>query len=98
MYSVKKSIIVQMKELLNATNKLANGELNFQVEVYTKDEIGQTFKALNNSIESLKNTVSVVKEESVIIAKGTNEIERAFSIVSNQVSQVSDLLKKFRQA
>lgn len=89
LYIIRKSILNQMKELLNATNKLANGELNFQVKVYTKDEIGQTFEALNNSIESLRNTVSLVKEESIIIANGTNEIERAFANVSNEVSQVS---------
>lgn len=89
LYIIRKSILNQMKELLVATNKLANGELNFQVNVYTKDEIGQTFEALNNSVESLKNTVSVVKEESATITKGTNEIERAFANVSNKISQVS---------
>lgn len=89
MYITRKSILNQMKELLAATNKLANGELNFQVDIYTKDEIGQTFQALNNSIESLKNTVSVVKEESETITKGTNKIEYAFTKVSNKISQTS---------
>ena len=89
MYIIRKSILNQMKELSDATNKLANGELNFQVPVYTKDEIGQTFDASNSSIYSLGNTVSLVKEESLIISKGTNAIELAFTNVSNEVSQVS---------
>lgn len=90
MYIIRKSILNQMKELLRATNKLANGELNFQVNVYTKDEIGQTFKALNNSIESLKDAVNLVKEESATIGKGANKIEQAFANVSKEVSQVSE--------
>lgn len=89
LYIIRKGILNQMKELANATNKLANGELNFEVNAYSKDEIGQTFEALNNSIESLRSTVSVVKGESTTIAKGTNEIERAFANVSNKVSQAS---------
>lgn len=94
LYIIRKSILNQMKELLVATNKLANGELNFKVNVYTKDEIGQTFEALNNSIESLENIVSLVKEESVTIAKGTNEIELIFTNMSNEVSQVSVSTRK----
>lgn len=89
MFIIRKSILNQMKELLAATNKLAAGELNFQVKVYTKDEIGQTFDALNNSINSLENTVSMVKQESVIISEGTNAIEQAFANVSSEISQVS---------
>lgn len=86
---IRKSILKQMKELLGATSKLANGELNFQVTVYTKDEIGQTFEALNNSLSTLKNTISMVKEESTTITKGTEQIEQAFDSVSNEVLQVS---------
>lgn len=86
---IRKSILKQMKELLGATSKLANGELNFQVAVYTKDEIGQTFEALNNSLSTLKNTINMVKEESTTITKGTEQIEQAFDSVSNEVLQVS---------
>lgn len=89
LYIIRKSILNQMKELAYATNKLANGELNFEMNVYSKDEIGQTFEALNNSIKSLKNTVVVVQGESENISKGTNEIERACANVSDKVSQVS---------
>lgn len=88
-YIVRRSILNQMKQLLGAANKLANGELNFKVDVYTEDEIGQTFDALNNSIESLKNTVDIVKKESSIIVNGTNKIEQAFNNVTSEISQVS---------
>lgn len=89
LYIIRKSILSQMKELAYATNKLANGELNFEMNVYSEDEIGQTFEALNNSIKSLKNTLGVVQGESENISKGTNEIERACANVSDKVSQVS---------
>ncbi|MDP4145680.1 MAG: methyl-accepting chemotaxis protein [Bacillota bacterium] len=89
LYIIRKSILNQMKELLIATNRLANGELNFNVNVYTKDEIGQTFEALNNSIKALKNTVSIVKVESLHISEDINKIEQAFTNVSDEVSQVS---------
>jgi methyl-accepting chemotaxis protein len=86
---IRTSILNQMKELLEAANKLANGELNFKVDVCSEDEIGQTFMALNNSIESLKNAVNVVKDESSVIVKGTDKIEQAFDSVASEISQVS---------
>lgn len=86
---IRASILNQMKELLEAANKLANGELNFKVDVCSEDEIGQTFMALNNSIESLKNAVNIVKDESSVIVKGTDKIEQAFDSVASEISQVS---------
>lgn len=86
---IRASILNQMKELLEAANKLANGELNFKVDICSEDEIGQTFMALNNSIESLRNAVNVVKDESSVIVKGTDKIEQAFDSVASEISQVS---------
>lgn len=97
LHIVKKNILNQMKELLAATHKLANGELNFKVNVYTKHEIGQTFEALNNAVESLKNTVGVVKQESSTITKGTSGIERAFANVSNEFARVSASTQEISQ-
>lgn len=90
MYIIRNSIINQMKSLLKATSKLENGELNFNVEVYAKDEIGKTFETLNRSIESLKSTVNLVKNEGVIISDNTTKIEQSFSDVSNKIHKISE--------
>lgn len=98
MFIIRKSILNQMKELLAATKKLAAGELNFQIKVYSKDEIGQTFDALNNSINSLENTVSMVKQESIIISEGTNAIEQVFLMCHLKSHKYLPLPRKFQQA
>lgn len=88
LYIIKRSIIGQMKELSAATRKLAEGDLDFQVSVNAKDEIGETYEALNSSIKSLNSTIGVVKKESASISEGTDIIEQSFSRVSEKVSNV----------
>lgn len=88
-YLIKRSIIKQMKCLLEAANKLAKGELNFTVEGTSRDEIGQTFNALNNSVHSLNSIVKLVKEESTAIARSTYEIETSYATVNKDVLEVS---------
>lgn len=88
-FGIKTSISVQMKELLGATRKLSQGELNFQVQVYAKDEIGQTFEALNSSVNVLKDTITSVKNESQIIMIGAQKNEEKFKNLTQEIEQIS---------
>lgn len=89
MLIIRNNIINQMKALLDATVRLAKGELNFNVKVYVKDEIGKTFEALNYSLDSLKRIVNLVKDKSVTISKNTSTIDESFGDVSNEILKIS---------
>lgn len=89
MFIIRNNIINQMKALLDATVRLAKGELNFNVKVYVKDEIGKTFEALNYSLDSLKRIVNLVKNKSVTISKNTSTIDESFGDVSNEILKIS---------
>jgi len=88
-YLILTSIKKQMKEVAGAAEKLANGDLNIQLEAYAKDEIGQTVIAINNAVENLRNTISAVKEESAAIVESVKLTGEMFNEVHAQVQQVS---------
>ncbi|WP_010299249.1 methyl-accepting chemotaxis protein [Clostridium senegalense] len=88
-YIILLTIKQQMREVAEAAEKMADGDLMTNINSYSKDEVGQTVKALNNAIKKLKNTMISVKNESNSInesAKVTNEL---FSEVYAEVQQVS---------
>lgn len=86
---IKRSITDQMNELSDAANKMAEGDFNFSLKVYAKDEIGRTIEALNHSVENIKNLVIQVKDESVNLISSINKSGEMFNIVNAQVQQVS---------
>ncbi|WP_027623112.1 methyl-accepting chemotaxis protein [Clostridium lundense] len=86
---IKRSITEQMEELSKAAGKMAEGDFNFNLEVYTKDEIGETIEALNNAVITIRNLVTQVKNESDNLIDSVNKSGDMFSIVNSQVEQVS---------
>ncbi|AKA70711.1 methyl-accepting chemotaxis protein [Clostridium scatologenes] len=88
-YVIIKSIKSQMKELLGAANKLAQGNFNFEIEVHANDEIGQTVKALNDAIKVLKGTIVEVKNQSESTTESVNRTVKMFEEVNSQVQSIS---------
>lgn len=88
-YVIIKSIKLQMKELSEAANKLAQGNFNFEIEVHANDEIGQTVKALNDAIKVLKETIIEVKNQSESTTESVNRTVKMFEEVNSQVQSIS---------
>ncbi len=88
-YLIRKSIIDQIKEVLIGASKLAEGNLNFKMNVTSNDEIGNTITALNNAIEKLNKNMNLIKDESDEILKSSKIADKMFSEVSLQVEQIS---------
>ncbi len=86
---IRKSIINQISEVATAAGKLANGDLSFKMNVVSKDEIGQTVNALNNAIENLNNSMSLVKKESNSILQSSECTNNMFNEVSGKIQQIS---------
>lgn len=62
-----KGITFQLKGLSEIADKISKGDFTFKLKSNSKDEIGQTINLLNNAIDTLKNTVGTVKNESINI-------------------------------
>ncbi|NEU06351.1 methyl-accepting chemotaxis protein [Clostridium senegalense] len=88
-YLILKSIKDQMKEVVEATEKLAEGDLSIKIKSYSDDEIGQTINAINNAVNKLKNSMISVRSESESIEENVRITGDMFSDVYAQVQQVS---------
>lgn len=88
-YIIKKSIVSQVKEVMNGAEKLAEGNLDFTMNVASQDEIGQTVTALNSSVEKLNDSMLLIKEESNAITQSSEFARKIFAEVSQEVEQIS---------
>lgn len=88
-YFIRKSIINQVKQLAAGAKLLSEGNLNFNMNVYSDDEIGQAITALNTSVEKLRYNITSVKEESVSILEGNQRTNEMFLEVSDRIQQIS---------
>ena len=89
MYLILTSIKSQIKEVAEGAKKLAKGDFNFKITAYTDDELGQTITALNEAVETLNGTVSIVKDKSLSIDESTKVTEEIFDKVNEQIQQIS---------
>ena len=88
-YLIRKSIVNQVKEVMNGAAKLADGNLAFKMNVVSKDEIGQTITALNSSVEKLNDSMLLIKNESNSILQSSELANKMFLDVSTQIEQIS---------
>jgi methyl-accepting chemotaxis protein len=67
-YYVSKNITDGIKKVSNAANKLANGDMNINIQTTTKDEIGElsnSFIAMSESIRSLIKEIMRLSENAI---------------------------------
>ncbi|GKU24032.1 methyl-accepting chemotaxis protein [Clostridium folliculivorans] len=88
-YIIRKSIVTQVKEVMNGSTKLAEGDFNLQMEVAAKDEIGNTVIALNDAVHKLNISMLSIKEESESILQSSEVTNNLFTEVSSQIEQIS---------
>ncbi|MTK11980.1 MAG: methyl-accepting chemotaxis protein [Clostridiaceae bacterium] len=88
-YLIRKSIVNQVKEVMSGASKLAEGNLDFQMNVIAKDEIGQTITALNSATEKLNQHMLLIKSESNSILQSSELASKMFLKVSTEIEQIS---------
>lgn len=88
-YLIRKSIVNQVKEVMNGAGQLAEGDFSFEMEVIAKDEIGNTIMALNGAVDNLNESMLFIKDKSKGILESSELTNKMFSDVSFQVDQIS---------
>ncbi|QAA32105.1 methyl-accepting chemotaxis protein [Clostridium manihotivorum] len=86
---IRRSIVIQVKEVMDASKKLAEGDLNLHMEAAAKDEIGNTIEALNDAVEKLNSSMVLIKNESDSILHSSEVSNNLFLEVSSQIQQIS---------
>lgn len=80
---ISKSISNGLNKSVALANALANGELDYEININQKDEIGNLAKALTNMSEKLKEVIESIKLGSANITGASQQL----STTSQQISQ-----------
>ena len=80
-----RGITVPINEALEASNRLAEGDLEAEITVKGSDEIGQLLAAMKGMLEKLRSIVSEVKSAAENVAAGSQQLSSG----SQQLSQGS---------
>jgi methyl-accepting chemotaxis protein len=72
-----------LADAVNVVERVSNGELPDQVEVDSRDELGQMLRSVNLMIENLKRTILEVAEIAASVASGSEQM----SATAQQLSQ-----------
>ncbi|MDH4164101.1 MAG: methyl-accepting chemotaxis protein [Nitrospirota bacterium] len=82
-YTLSRSITRPLAEGVAISEKLAKGDLTFNIEVRSKDETGQLLGAMKTMVEKLQGVVSDVKTAADNVASGSDQL----SAGAQQMSQ-----------
>ncbi len=97
---VVRRILVPIKDITESSRELAQGKLDFQIDVKSEDELGQLAGALNTSVKNLKLYISDIssvldgiaqgdlgKESSITYIGDFVQIQTAIATISQQLNQ-----------
>jgi methyl-accepting chemotaxis protein len=92
-----------IKKIIGITNKLANGELNVNIDIKSNDEIGELAKSIESLTKRLKSYIIYIEESVDVldeIANGKlnidlkNDYDGEFAKLKNALLNVSGILKE----
>ena len=68
-YIIRK-IVHPIVEITESSRKLSQGDLSFQIDIHSKNEIGVLAQSLNSSVATLKHYITDISEHLGEIANG----------------------------
>ena len=82
---VVKRILMPIQEITESSRQLSEGKLDFQIEVKSKDELGQLAESLNISVRNLKLYITDITEVLNSIAEGDLGKESSITYIGDFV-------------
>ncbi len=71
-----KEITVPIQQLAYGTTEIANGNLDYQIDIDAKDEIGMLVKSFNKMTGDLKSTKNRIEEANIDLKRTNAELEQ----------------------
>lgn len=97
---VVRRILLPIKDITESSRELAEGKLDFRIDVKSEDELGQLAEALNTSVKNLKLYITDIsdvldgiaggdlgKESSITYIGDFVQIQTAIATISDQLNQ-----------
>jgi len=91
---MSKTVSAPLKELKDKAEELASGEgdLTKQIEIKSKDEIGQTSQEFNNFINKVKDIIALAKSSSTENASVSNELSSTALEVGKMAESTANII------
>lgn len=80
---ISRMITQPVKKLVESAERIADGDLNVAVEIYTKDEVGKLAAAFRRMADNLNDTMSNIQSAAEQVASGSKQV----SVSSISLSQ-----------
>lgn len=86
---ITRSITRPLGELVDVTQRLAQGDLTLQVEADTHDEVGALKRGVHDLVSSLREVVSQVSTASINVASGSEQLSSTAQALSDGATKQS---------
>ena len=83
------AMIQQIKSLLQASDKLATGDLTVQMEINSNDEIAQISRSFNRFSQSIHNLIGKVKDSVDGVSSASHQLSQSANTVAEGSEQQS---------
>lgn len=88
------SITKPLKKAVMLNNELSQGNLNIEIAVKRRDEIGQLFAAMRNMVAQLREIVITVKEGALNVSSGSQEMAQGASEQAAAAEEASSSMEQ----
>ncbi len=88
-FFLAKSITIPIRELAEATNSIAQGDLNVYIEPDRDDEIGMLINSFNRMAQDLKNSKSELEETNRKLQEQNEELEKQRRYIETVLGNVA---------
>ncbi len=84
---ISRSIALPLKEVVEASNRLAEGDLTLDIKSTTRDETGQLLSAMKNMLGKLQDVIGNIMMVSDNVARGSQQISMSAQEFSQGATQ-----------
>jgi len=89
---ISNSISRPVNKLVGAANKIADGDLDVHIDIYTKEEIGNLASAFNKMVDNLNDVVSNINVAAEQVAAGAKQLsESSIDLSQGATEQASTI-------
>jgi methyl-accepting chemotaxis protein len=83
MWLVSSAITKPIKEAVDISNRMADGDMTIDIEVSRKDETGQLLAAMKNQVQRLRGVIDDVQTAANNVASGSQELSASSEEMSH---------------
>ena len=94
LFIVVNALVKPIKNLQDAANKVAEGDVKVSVAIQSDDEIGHLTNSFNVMVENIRSSMKEIKEKSTLAEKAAQEAEREKRISSEKEEYLQNNAKE----